>query len=111
MIVELCQELLSHLKQEPAYPPPAGQRVWDWFWELDKGRQAGFNGGDAISWSDLGEWQRITGASPSSWELEAIYRMGIYRVNPEYNPIPKKQEPVSLLKDLKALQDSYQKDP
>lgn len=106
MTEELCQELLHSLKRELFYPPPAGQRAWDWFWELDRGRQVGMEP-NAISWSDIAEWQRVTGSEPEPWELNAIYRMGIYRINPDYDPIPKKEEPVSILKQLKALQDQH----
>ena len=106
MTVELCQELLASLKNEDYYPPPAGQRAWDWFWELDKGRQIGMEP-NAISWSYIAEWQRVTGAAPELWELNAMYRMGIYRVNPDYDPIPKKEEPVSLIKQFQAVQEAY----
>lgn len=109
MTDELCQELLCSLKDEVYYPPPAGQRVWDWFWELDKGRQVGMEA-NAISWSDIAEWQRVTGARPEHWELNAIYRMGIYRVNPDYDPIPKKQEPISLVKQLLEVQQQHQRE-
>lgn len=93
------------MRDEFFYPPPAGQRVWDWFWELDKGRQAGM-APNAISWGDIAEWQRVTGARPEPWELNAIYRMGIYRIDPDYDPFPKKPEPVSIIKQLQALKDS-----
>ena len=103
----MCQELLHSLKSEISYPPPAGQRAWDWFWEIDKGRQVGMEP-NAISWSDIAEWQRVTGARPEPWELAAIYRMGIYRINPDYDPRPPPpQEPVSFIKELKVLKDSY----
>jgi hypothetical protein len=84
--VELCQELLFSLKREDAHPPPAGQRAWDWFWELDKGRQMGMEM-NAISWSDIAAWQLVTGAQPELWELNAIYRMGIYRKKLYKSPI------------------------
>jgi hypothetical protein len=58
---------------------------------------------NAISWSDIAAWQLVTGAQPELWELNAIYRMGIYRVNPEYDPLPKKQEPVSFIAQLKEI--------
>lgn len=106
MTDELCQELLHSLKDEIYYPPPAGQRAWDWFWELDKGRQLGMEA-NAISWSDIAEWQRVTGAQPELWEINAIYRMGIYRVNPDYDPVPKKQEPVSIIAQLKEIKEAY----
>lgn len=95
------------MKNECAYPPPAGQRVWDWFLEIDKGRQIGMEA-NAISWSDLGEWQRITGARPEPWELNAMYRMGIYRINPDYDPVPKIEEPVSIIKSLRAIKELHE---
>lgn len=97
------------MRSELAYPPPAGQRVWDWFWELEKGRQVGMEL-NAISWSDIDSWRRVTGTEPELWELNAIYKMGIYRVNPDYDPHPPKPEPVSMVKAMKALKDSYGKD-
>lgn len=97
------------MKNELCYPPPAGQRAWDWFWELEKGRQVGTEL-NAISWSDIAEWQRVTGAKPELWELNAIYKMGIYRVNPDYDPTPPPPpEPVSIVKSLMAIQEAYKK--
>lgn len=59
---------------------------------------------NAISWSDIGEWQRITGARPEPWELSAIYRMGLYRVDPNFDPTPPKPySMVAALKELKEL--------
>lgn len=97
---------MHSLKHEIVYPPVAGQRVWDWFWELDKGRQVGMEL-NAISWGDIGEWQRVTGARPEAWELSAIYRMGMYRINPDYDPTPPK--PVSMIASLQAIQDAQPK--
>lgn len=104
MTEELCQELLHRIRNELFYPPPAGQQVWDWFWELDKGRQVGM-GVNAISWADIEAWQHVTGARPEPWELNAIYKMGIYRVDPDYDPTPPK--PVSIIASLKLLQDEH----
>jgi hypothetical protein len=101
--------LLHSLKDELFYIPPVGQRAWDWFWELDRGRQVGMEA-NAISWGDIEGWRRVTGATPELWELNAIYRMGIYRVNPDYDPHPKKEEPVSMVKALKAIQDEHLKE-
>ena len=112
MIDELCKELLHHLKSELTYPPPAGQRVWEWFWELDKGRQTGF-GPNAISWSDLKAWQQLTGARPEPWEVVAMYQMGIYRSDPDYDPKVKviEEEPVSFIKSLKTIKEAYDRNP
>lgn len=107
---QLCEELIHHLDHEQTYPPPAGQRAWDWFWELDKGRQVGF-APNAISWSDIVGWQIATGAEPELWELNAIYRMGMYRIDPDFDPLPKKQEPPSIIQSLKRIQDSNKKAP
>ena len=94
------------MNQEQAYPPPAGQRVWDWFWEIEKGRQAGFSGASVMSWSDMAEWQRITGANPELWELNALRRMEQYRIDPDYDPAPKKEEPRSIIRQLQAIKDT-----
>lgn len=104
----MCQELLYFLRGELAYPPPAGLRAWEWFWELERSRQVGMEV-NAISWNDIAAWQQVTGARPELWELSAIYRMGIYRVNPDYDPRPVK--PVSFLQSLKALQDAHKSVP
>lgn len=100
--------MLHKLNNELVYPPVAGQHVWDWFWELDSGRQVGMQV-NAISWSDIGEWQRVTGARPEPWELNAIYRMGLYRVDPNYDPIPPK--PVSMVATLSELKKANEKVP
>jgi hypothetical protein len=79
--------------------PPAGEHVWEWFWELDKGRSAGMEL-NRLSWSDLAEWQRVTGVNPKPWELRAIQAMDTYRVNPDYDPIPPR--PVSIIASMEA---------
>lgn len=110
MIDQLCKELVHHLKAEISYPPVAGQHIWDWFWELDRGRQAGMQA-NALSWGDIGEWQRMTGTELDAWELNAIRQMEIYRIDPEYDPTPVKQEPKSLIASLKELKKSHEKKP
>lgn len=96
------------MNNELIYVPPAGLQAWNWFWELDKGRQVGMEV-NAISWSDIGEWQRVTGARPEPWELTAIYRMGLYRINPNYDPIPPK--PVSMVQSLLHLKEANKEVP
>jgi len=110
VIAELCSEVPHVLNNELTYPPVAGQRVWDWFWELDKGRQVGMEL-NVLSWSDIAEWQRITGAQPEPWELTAIHRMERYRLDPNYDPTPPKPpEPVSIVKSFQAIKEAYDKE-
>lgn len=88
--------------------PPAGEHVWGWFWELDKGRSIGFDM-NRLSWSDIESWSRITGVRLKPWELNAIHEMDSYRVNPDYDRNPVPQKVLTLTEQLKQLKDAHLK--
>ena len=102
----LCQALRTVGLSTFTGVPPAGERVWDWFWELDKGRSVGM-GLNRLSWLDIAEWRRMTGANPLPWEIRAIQAMDTYRVDPDYDPTP--QKPVSIIASMNAMMDAKKK--
>lgn len=52
--------------------PPNGQHVWHWFWSLSNRRR---NGPEPLSYSDVGEWQRLTHTPIRPEEVEMLMRM------------------------------------
>jgi hypothetical protein len=78
-------------KRFPAIPA-AGELVWEWFMDLDAGRQSGMQA-NPISWSEIKAWQELTGHSPSGWQLSAIRAMDNARL--EWLAKPTNEAPAS----------------
>ena len=58
-----------------AAPPPAGERVWGWFWDLSDGRPNNGFGEGAIPYQEIQAWKSVTGERPEPWEIKAIRAM------------------------------------
>lgn len=52
--------------------PHFGQHVWDWFWVLSNRRRSG---PEALSFAEIGEWQRLTGTAALPEEVEMLMQM------------------------------------
>ena len=52
--------------------PDAAEHVWDWFWTLSARRKSG---PEALTYAEVGEWQRLTGNAIRPEEVEMIMRM------------------------------------
>lgn len=52
--------------------PPAGAHVWEWFWALSNRRKSG---PEALSFGEIGEWQRVTGTQIRPPEVEMLIQM------------------------------------
>lgn len=52
--------------------PDAGQYLWDYFIDLNKGRFSGMNGPEAFSWRDIEAWCNLRGNTLSSEELDIL---------------------------------------
>jgi len=78
------QTLLDHLEQvekatgqrppeaECQEPPIEGEYLWEWFWELNQGRQAGISGPASLSWLEIKAWSELNRVQLEQWELQAI---------------------------------------
>lgn len=69
-----------HAKRRP-HVPEVGERAWAVFWGVDKRRQSNGYGANAISPSDLRAWCQMAGVNLRPWELEALDRMEVVRLN------------------------------
>jgi len=88
--------------------PDLAQHVWQYFVELDNGRQGGFAGGQPLSYSDISAWCALSGVRLLPWELTAIRAMDIRLIHgerPEESPEPRKS---TLFADLKRLAEQQQ---
>lgn len=57
----------------PEYEPPdAARHVWEWFWDLSSRRKTG---PEAITYAEIGEWQRLTAAHVRPEEVEMLIKM------------------------------------
>lgn len=71
---EIAPELLA-----PAIPF-AGQHIWEWFWELDSGREEGFNGLTRISHQHIAAWSGMTEKRLRDFEIQIIMAMDRVRL-------------------------------
>jgi hypothetical protein len=56
-------------------PPPAGELIWSWFWELDAGREETLNGLARISHRQISDWCAITGNVVRDSEVRILLAM------------------------------------
>lgn len=60
-------------KDSPEYSvPDAGDHVWEWFWELSGRRRSG---PEALTYAEIGEWQRLAGVEVRREEVEMLMQM------------------------------------
>lgn len=52
--------------------PEAGEHVWDWFWGLSARRKSG---PEALTYAEVGDWQRLTGTQVRPEEVEMLMQM------------------------------------
>lgn len=52
--------------------PEAGEHVWDWFWSLSARRKTG---PEALTYAEVGEWQRLTATPIRPEEVEMLMQM------------------------------------
>lgn len=53
--------------------PPAGEHIWDWFWDELCHRRA--SGPEPLSYTEIGEWQRLTGRQVLPEEVAILIAM------------------------------------
>jgi hypothetical protein len=52
--------------------PPEGGHLWDWFWTISRRRRSG---PEAITYAEIGEWQRVTATLVRPEEITVLMRM------------------------------------
>lgn len=66
---------------EPKELPYAISYLWEWFMELQRGRQYGMSGALPLSYSDIKAWAELTGKMPQCWEIDVIKQIDILYIN------------------------------
>jgi len=51
--------------------------LWEWFMELQRGRQYGMSGALPLSYSDMKAWAELTGKQPQHWEIDVLKQIDI----------------------------------
>jgi hypothetical protein len=64
----------------PDPPPPEVDHLWRWFNDLHNTRGGGF-GPQAISYAEIDAWARLTGSSPTPWEVSVLRRLDVAYLN------------------------------
>jgi hypothetical protein len=60
-------------QSSPEYEiPEQALHVWDWFWDLSARRKSG---PEALTYAEVGEWQRLTGTPIRPEEVDMIMQM------------------------------------
>lgn len=52
--------------------PEGAEHVWEWFWQLNRGRTCGMASFNPIGWQEIAAWSQLTGNRPRQWELDAL---------------------------------------
>lgn len=55
--------------------PEYARHVWEWFMQISRQRQGGFNGPEPISWRDIAAWRDLTGTLITDTEIEMLVAM------------------------------------
>lgn len=61
--------------------PQAGERVWFWFWRLDRTRSFTIAGPGVLTFHEIDSMFRLLGTRPKDWELRAMAAMDAVRVD------------------------------
>ncbi|WP_426314527.1 phage tail assembly chaperone [Methylobacterium fujisawaense] len=54
--------------------PTEAEHVWAWFWDLERGRRAGFSP-EPFAYADIAAWARLCGEELRPWEVRALMAM------------------------------------
>ena len=71
--------------------PDAVWHYWSWFEELDIGRGFGMHGANALGWTEIESWSRLTGRTLSLRDAKTLILIDICYRNPG-KPPEKKEE-------------------
>lgn len=55
--------------------PPTGNHIWEWFWLLNNRRQYSQNGPQALTFSEIDAWRRLTGTLVTAEEIRILIAM------------------------------------
>lgn len=61
-------------------PPPGTEHLWIWFLEIVTGIKGTGFGLPSISWSELRDWSSLVNIQLEPWEVRALIRLGMARV-------------------------------
>lgn len=68
---DLCEAVRRLVAGGEPEIDPAADHLWQWFWDVHRGRQAGMNGWLALSATELKAWAELTGeiVRPEEWQI------------------------------------------
>ena len=65
---ETAMEQLENVPEIPFYLT----HIWDWFWQIHKGRSYGMSGPNPLTWPDIEAWRNILNIQIRPLEVELI---------------------------------------
>jgi hypothetical protein len=71
---DLYESAINELENGPKIPFFL-EHVWQWFWEINKGRTVGMSGPNPLTWQDLYCWQRVTNKEVRPIEFDFLREM------------------------------------
>lgn len=57
--------------------PPAALYLWRWFCELERTRQLGEHGVQAMTYTEIAAWARLTERTPYPHEVDALLALDV----------------------------------
>ena len=66
---------VKELEYEPL--DPICEEWWEWFCELNSGRQSNGMGANVLGWGEIKAWAELTGNKPTPFDIEVIKRVDI----------------------------------
>jgi hypothetical protein len=71
---DMYNSALIELDEGPEIPYCI-EHVWEWFWQIHKGRTNNMSGPNPLTWTDLLAWTVVTGIQVRPIEFEIIKEM------------------------------------
>ena len=71
---EFYESALIQLKESPDIPFYI-EHIWEWFWQIHKGRTYGMSGPNPITWENILAWRNLLDIQIRPIEIEIINEM------------------------------------
>jgi|SRR6056297_1063877 len=70
----IYEDALAQLDDAPEIPFYI-VHIWEWFWQINKGRSAGMSGPNPITWQDIVNWNKLLNKQIRPIEVEILYEI------------------------------------
>jgi len=71
---ELYESALAELDESPTIPFYL-EHIWEWFWQISRGRSGGLSGPNPLTWQDIKSWKDLLEIQIRPIEIEILYEI------------------------------------